>query len=446
MMKGFKAYDIRGIYNKDFTAEDIYKAGYFLPKLLKADKVLIGRDARESSVEMHDALCRGINDYGAEVYDAGLATTPMIYWGTAKYNFPASVQITASHNPAEYNGLKVSKAEAVPVGYESGLNELEKLIHTGKAHPASCKGAVEPFEILYEYVKFLKSWIDFTGVAMGIDCSNGMASILVKEIFGDAPEYLYDTLDGTFPNHEPNPLIEENAADLMKLVKDKKLDIGIIFDGDADRVMFVDERGRFISPDVMIGILGHYFLERESGPVLHDIRTSRGVAEYIEQLGGVPRMWKVGHAYAKVKLRELGAIYGGELAGHYYFRDFYNCDSGMLAAILVLNVVSRMKKKGKKVSELIDAVNPYAYSGEINFHIREKQKAMEELKSVFTGKEEPSALYDFDGYRIEFPDWWFNVRQSNTEPYLRLVVEGRDDALMQSKVEEVRKVLEKFED
>lgn len=444
-MKGFKAYDIRGIYNKDFNADDIYRVGYFLPKLLSADKILVGRDVRSSSDEMFTALCSGINDFGADVYDAGLATTPMIYWGTAKHNFPASVQITASHNPPEYNGLKISKGQALPVGYESGLNELEKLVHEEKVKPLSCRGIVEEFELSHEYVKFLRRWIDFTDISMAIDCSNGMASLLVKKLFGDTPEYLYDTLDGSFPNHEPNPLIEKNVEDLKKLVKEKGVDIGIIFDGDADRVMFVDEKGSFISPDLMIGILGLYFLEKEKGPVLHDIRTSRGVSEYIERLGGKPYMWKVGHAYAKVKLREIGAVYGGELAGHYYFRDFYNCDSGMLAAILVLNVVSRLKGRGKTVSEIVREVNPYAFSGEINFRIEKKQEAMEALKQTFTEKEKPSAVYDFDGYRIEFPDWWFNVRPSNTEPYLRLVVEGKTRDLMESKLNEIENVLHRYE-
>lgn len=444
-MKGFKAYDIRGIYNKDFNADDIYRVGYFLPKLLSADKILVGRDVRSSSDEMFTALCSGINDFGADVYDAGLATTPMIYWGTAKHNFPASVQITASHNPPEYNGLKISKGQALPVGYESGLNELEKLVHEEKVKPLSCRGIVEEFELSHEYVKFLRRWIDFTDISMAIDCSNGMASLLVKKLFGDTPEYLYNTLDGSFPNHEPNPLIEKNVEDLKKLVKEKGVDIGIIFDGDADRVMFVDEKGSFISPDLMIGILGLYFLEKEKGPVLHDIRTSRGVSEYIERLGGKPYMWKVGHAYAKVKLREIGAVYGGELAGHYYFRDFYNCDSGMLAAILVLNVVSRLKGRGKTVSEIVREVNPYAFSGEINFRIEKKQEAMEALKQTFTEKEKPSAVYDFDGYRIEFPDWWFNVRPSNTEPYLRLVVEGKTRDLMESKLNEIENVLHRYE-
>ncbi len=444
-MKGFKAYDIRGIYNTDFTAEDIYKVGYFLPAMLKADRVLVGRDARTSSDEMFQALARGLTQAGADVYDAGLTTTPMIYWGTAKHHFPASVQITASHNPQEYNGLKISREGALPVGYESGLDELERLVHNGTVHPTVCPGVIESYFLQDEYTHFLRDKRDFPGLKFGIDCSNGMASLLAKEIFTEDVHYLYDTLDGTFPNHDPNPLIEDNVADLKKLVREKNLDIGVIFDGDADRVRYVDDRGRFVSPDLIIGVLSHYFLNGRNGNVLHDIRTSRGVIEYIRHEGGTPHMWKVGHAYAKVKLREIDGTYGGELAGHYYFKDFYYCDSGVLSAILVLNVVSRFKERNVPFSELIERINPYAFSGEINFKIESKAEAMEELKNHFTREEDPSAFYDFDGYRIEFPDWWFNVRPSNTEPYLRLVVEAKDEGMLREKVESIKSALSRFE-
>lgn len=445
-MRGFKAYDIRGLYGTDFTAEDIYKVGFFLPRMLETQKVLVGRDARLSSDEMFDALSRGINRSGADVYDMGLTTTPLVYWATANYNFDASVQITASHNPREYNGLKISKTGALPVGYESGLAELEAYVHNEKVNPSSCSGFIEEFEVRDDYLRFLRPFVDYDDISMGIDCSNGMAVLFVKQLFGGDPIYLYDSLDGTFPNHEPNPLVEANVEDLKTLVKERHLDIGVIFDGDADRVMFVDEKGRFVSPDLIIGVLAHYFLEKEKGNVLHDIRTSRGVVEYIEKMGGTAHMWKVGHAYAKVKLREIDGIYGGELAGHYYFRDFYYCDSGILAAILVLNVVSRMKKQGLIFSKLLENINPYAFSGEMNFRIEEKQAAMEKLRETFTSAEQTTAFYDFDGYRIEFPDWWFNVRPSNTEPYLRLVAEARDPAMLAEKVEALKKALSGFEE
>lgn len=444
-MKAFKAYDIRGVYNKDFDKNDVYRVGYFLPALLNADRVLVGRDVRETSEEIFEALSRGINDAGADVYNMGLTTTPMVYFFTARHSFDASVQITASHNPKEYNGLKISKTAALPVGWDSGLKELKEMMTSGEIKPAFPRGIIKDYQVQEGYVDFMRSAApDITDLEVAIDCSNGMASLLMGKILGNQPHYLYDTLDGTFPNHEPNPLIEKNVRDLKNLVMEKRCDIGVIFDGDADRVMFVDERGAFISPDLIIGVLARHYLREEKGPILHDIRTSRAVSEYIKKLGGTPYMWKVGHAFAKVKMREIGAICGGELAGHYYFREFYNCDSGILASLLVLEIVAELKKQGRGFSELIDEIAKYAYSGEINFKIEEKEKAMETLKSEFTAREKPAAIYDFDGYRIEFPEWWFNVRPSNTEPYLRLVVEGANESLLEEKLEELQDVLAPF--
>ncbi|MFO7731933.1 MAG: phosphomannomutase/phosphoglucomutase [Spirochaetia bacterium] len=447
-MKAFKAYDIRGVYDQDFTAEDVYKIGFFLPRLLNTNKVLVGRDVRSSTEEIFEALSRGVNDAGADIYDMGLATTPMVYFGTAHFNFDASVQITASHNPKEYNGLKVSRSGALPVGYYSGLADLEQLISNGIVEPAEKRGTIVPFAVKDAYVQFLKQYVpeDLASLNLTVDCSNGMAALLIKDLLGEEPHYLFDTLDGTFPNHAPNPLEEENVCDLKDGVMKNSSDLGIIYDGDADRVMFVDEKGNFIPPDLIIAVLGRYYLEREKGPVLQDIRTSRSVSEYIEKLGGTPHTWKVGHAYAKLKMRELNAVFGGELAGHYYFRDFYNCDSGILASLLVLQVVLEVKKEGVSLSQLIDEIKVYANSGEINFRIEAKEAAMEALKEHFSAQKKPSALLDFDGYRIEYPDWWFNVRPSNTEPYLRLVVEAPDQQQLEQRLDEIRSVLKQFED
>lgn len=443
-MNAFKAYDIRGVFGRDFDADDVYRIGLFLPRLLQADKVLVGYDARESSPIVFEALCRGITDAGSDVHSIGFATTPMVYWGTARFGFPASVQITASHNPKEYNGLKISREKAMPVGMDSGLLELRKMVSEDRVTQTARKGRVHTFSFLEEYCEFQRSKLTENDLSLGVDCSNGMASLIAKRILGEGPEYLFDTIDGTFPNHEPNPLVEENTTDLKRLVTRNNLDLGIIFDGDADRVMFIDEKGRFISPDLMIAVMGHYFLKEEKGNVLHDIRTSKAVSEYVEKLGGTPVMWKVGHAYAKRKLAEIRGIYGGELAGHYYFRDFYNCDSGMLAAVIVISIASDLKRKGIKVSELIDGIAVYAYSGEKNYRIEEKQTAMDALRRHFEKIENPRAFFDFDGYRVEFKDWWFNVRPSNTEPYLRLVVEAKDNAMLGEKLSAIRSVLAPF--
>ena len=444
-MGAFHAYDIRGIYNVDFDKEVAYKVGYFLPELLSADKVLVGRDARVSSPEIHEYLLKGITDAGADVYDAGLCTTPMVYFGTAFYGFKASVQITASHNPAEYNGLKVSRENALPVGYDTGLGQIKEWVESGReCVPAEKKGVVHQIDIKKDYLPFLLKYKgDWSGLKIAMDVSNGMASLLVRDIFGDQPTYIYEDMDGSFPNHEPNPLVPANVEDLKKLVAQTKADIGIIFDGDADRVMFVDENSRFISPDLMIAVLGHYFLEErgEKGYVHQDIRSSKAVGEYLAPMGGVMNTWRVGRAYAALKLRELDGVFGGELAGHYYFRDFYYSDSGLLAAILITNVVAKMKAQGVSLSQLIARIERYQNSGEINFRVEDKKGAMDAVRDYFMGTEKSTAYMDFDGYRVEFPQWWFNIRPSNTEPYLRFLCEATSKELLDEKVAKVREIL-----
>ena len=444
-MGAFHAYDIRGVYNVDFDKDVAYKVGYFLPELLSADKVLVGRDARVSSDEIHEYLLKGITDAGADVYDAGLCTTPMVYFGTAFYGFKASVQITASHNPAEYNGMKVSRENALPVGYDTGLGQIQKWIDDGRECPvAETKGQVHQIDVRKDYLPFLLKYKgDWSDLKIAIDVSNGMASLFVKDIFGEEPTYIYEDMDGRFPNHEPNPLVPANVVDLQKLVAQTKADIGIIFDGDADRVMFVDENSRFISPDLMIAVLGHYFLEErgEKGYVHQDIRSSKAVGEYLAPMGGVMNTWRVGRAYAALKLRELDGVFGGELAGHYYFRDFYYSDSGLLAAILITNVVAKMKKQGVSLSQLIARIEKYQNSGEINFRLEDKKGAMDAVRDYFMGTEKATAYMDFDGYRVEFPDWWFNIRPSNTEPYLRFLCEATSKELLDEKVAKVREIL-----
>ena len=446
-MGAFHAYDIRGVYNVDFDKDIAYKVGYFLPELLSADKVLVGRDARVSSDEIHEYLLKGITDAGADVYDAGLCTTPMVYFGTAFYGFKASVQITASHNPAEYNGMKVSRENALPVGLDTGLGQIQKWIEEGRECPvAARRGEAYQIDVRKDYLPFLLKYKeDWSGLKIAMDVSNGMASLLVKDIFGDRPVYIYDDMDGRFPNHEPNPLVPANVVDLQKLVAQTKADIGIIFDGDADRVMFVDENSRFISPDLMIAVLGHYFLEErgEKGYVHQDIRSSKAVGEYLAPMGGVMNTWRVGRAYAALKLRELDGVFGGELAGHYYFRDFFYSDSGMLAAILITNVVAKMKAQGVSLSQLIARIEKYQNSGEINFRLEDKKGAMDAVRDYFMSTEKATAYMDFDGYRVEFPDWWFNIRPSNTEPYLRFLCEATSKELLDEKVAKVREILTK---
>ncbi|MBO6248084.1 MAG: hypothetical protein J6N54_04655, partial [Bacteroidales bacterium] len=261
-------------------------------------------------------------------------------------------------------------------------------------------------------------------------------------------DYIFDNLDGTFPNHEPNPLIPKNVEPLQKLVAKVGADVGVIYDGDADRVMFVDEKGQFISPDLMIAVLGHYYVEERGlkGTVLQDIRSSKADGEYLTPMGCHMETWKVGRAFAAKKLCELDGVWGGELAGHYYFRDFFYSDSGLLASMLILRVVASMKSKGVSLSELIGKIARYKNSGEINFRIEDKKGAMDAVRDYFTSAETPTATMDFDGYRVEFPDWWFNIRPSNTEPYLRFICEATSDELLEDKVSRVKSLLiEKFD-
>lgn len=444
-MGAFHAYDIRGVYNADFDKDTAYKVGCFIPGLLGTDKVLVGRDCRESSDEIHDYLIKGITDAGADVYDIGLSTTPMVYFGTANYGFKASVQITASHNPARYNGMKVSSENALPVGLDNGLGQIRDWIEEGRPCPAAeRKGAVHRMDIHKDYLEFLLRFRqDYSGLKIAMDVSNGMAALYVKEIFGDAPAYIYDTMDGRFPNHEPNPLIPANVADLKRLVVNTGADVGVIYDGDADRVMFVDENGRFVSPDLMIAVLGHWFLEEKGlkGTVLQDIRSSKAVGEYLAPMGAVMETWKVGRAFAARKLREIDGVYGGELAGHYYFRDFFYSDSGLLASILILNVIAKMKKNGVTLSGLISRIEKYRNSGEINFKLEDKRGAMDAVRDYFMKEEKATAYMDFDGYRVEFPQWWFNIRPSNTEPYLRFICEASSQELLDEKVRKVKDLL-----
>ena len=429
-MKAFKAYDIRGEWGTDLNADIAYRIGYFLPDILDTNTYLVGRDMRLSSDTFFEALTQGLTDRGRNVHDIGLATTPLVYWSTAKYGYNASIQITASHNPKNHNGLKISAANALPVGYDTGLNKLETLVESDKTvTPCATKGKIHAKQVLPDYFNFQRQFVgDLSNLNIAVDCSNGMASLLVHKLIGEA-HYINDTLDGNFPNHEPNPLEAENQNQIKSLVLKEKCDVGVLFDGDADRVTFIDEKGRFISPDLIIAFLGDYFIgeQHQKGIVLQDIRSSRAIQEYLNRYQAKVETWRVGRAYAALKLRELDGCYGGELAGHYYFRDFYYSDSALLAASIVLRLLAERKAKGQTFSQIIDEITPYSNSGEINFKIERKQEAMDAVRDHFLSLEKPERFLDFDGYRLDYQDWWFNIRPSNTEPYLRFLCEAKSE-------------------
>jgi phosphomannomutase len=443
----FKSYDIRGVWGSEWDAATARAIGRRLPALLEGRRIAVGRDVRLSSPELFRALTRGIAEGGGEVFDVGLCDTPALYFATAHYDMDGSVMITASHNPPEYNGLKVSRRRALPVGYDTGLGELERLVAqdaaaaAGRPSPAGTPAPVRTLDIRADYVAHLARFrSDLSSLRVIIDCSNGMAGVFLRDVLegtGGRFDLLFEEPDGRFPNHAPNPLVEENLAALKERVAAEGADIGICFDGDADRVMFVDEAGRFVSPDLVIGLLGTYYFRRHperlaggSRTVTYDVRSSRSVVEYLAALGAAPAICRVGHSFAKKLLRDTAGIAGGELAGHYYFRENNFCDSGMIAALVVLEVLAA---DGRPFSRLIADIRKYAFSGEMNFTVPNGPQIVRRVQSDYAG----GKLTDIDGIRVDFPDWWFNLRVSNTEPLLRLVVEAATEEGLREKKDEL---------
>ncbi len=428
-MKAFKAYDIRGVFGSEVTPELAYQVGRCLPALLNAKTVLVGRDARTSSPALRDALVQGLVEAGADVDDLGLATTPMVYFFTAERGYGASVMVTASHNPPEYNGLKVSKAEARPCGYELGLKTVEAWIEAGTLPPkAERPGTVRELNLLDDYVAWLKTRLpDLSDVRFAVDCSDGVSGILAKALFGPDAVYLNAEPDGRFPHHGPNPLEPSNREALVQAVREGGLDLGLMFDGDADRVAFIDNRGDFVPPDAMIALYARY-LGKPGEVVVHDVRTSLGVIETLREDGFEPLMVKVGAAFAKTALRERQGICGGEVAGHYYFRDFHWCDSGEFAAVLALALVAEAKRKGQALADLLAPITGrYCASGEVNVHnVADRDGAIARVEAAVIQRfGEPERRWDFDGVRLNWREGWFGVRASNTEPLLRLAGEAR---------------------
>ena len=448
----FKAYDMRGTFGVDFDLDLVYRVGLALPQVVKGRRWLIGRDCRLSSEDIRNALVAGLSEAGAEVTDLGLCTTSMVYFFTGEEEFDGSVMITASHNPPTDNGLKVSCKGAKPVSYASGLSEVEKIVasmrpatergpYQARAKsdpvPGNCghqgRACVPSQAAAYRsrYLAYLKSKLPagLDGLRFAVDCSNGMSSLFVRELFPNAV-IINDNRDGNFPAHSPNPLKAESRVQLGNVVRERKLDCGVIFDGDADRAMFVDERGEFVQPDYLIPVVAKA-TGASRQPVLHDIRTSRGAIETLREEGFEPVMVPVGPALAKPKMRELAAPVGGELAGHYYFAEFHYCDSGILAALRVLGAVAEAKERGQTFSEMMRPITGrYANSGELNYKTEDKDGAIARVLAAASAFGEVTARSDIDGIRLEFADGWFNVRKSNTEPYLRLLVEHRSAETM----------------
>ena len=428
----FKAYDMRGTFGVDFDIEKVFHIGKALPKVVTGGRWLVGRDCRVTSPDVSAALVAGLSASDVEVTDIGPCTTPMVYFFTAEDGYDGSVMVTASHNPPSDNGLKVSSAGARPVGYSNGLDRVEKIVSKDKLGTDPALGTISTSPLgtdpsaLRRYIEWmLARKPDLSGLRYAVDCSCGMASLIVRELFSDAEVVINGTPDGRFPAHSPNPLKSEAREQVAAIVRDRGLDVGIIFDGDADRCMFVDERGTFVQPDCLVPVVAAACGAGTGDTVIHDVRTSRGAIEAIRRLGAKPLMVPVGHAFAKPALRESGAVCGGELAGHYYFRDFHCCDSGELAALMVLGEVVKAKRGGAAFSEMMRPISGvYANSGEINFRVEDKDAAIARALSALSaaGLKETSRS-EMDGVRVEYEEGWVSIRKSNTEPYLRLVAE-----------------------
>jgi phosphomannomutase len=439
----FKAYDVRGTVPDQLDARLAYQIGRSTARFAACDAIAVGRDAREHSPSLRDALVRGLCDEGVDVIDLGLVATPMLYFAVESLETGAGVMITASHNPARYNGFKICRAHAVPVGQDTGLREIEKgLAAVESAAPLLRSGEVRRADVRADYVRHvLAVGTGRPALRAAIDCGNGMASVGLEPLLAQLPlevERLYFEPDGTFPNHEADPLKRENLADLCAAVKRVGADFGVAFDGDADRVVFVDEKGEPIPSDLMTGVLARHQLDRcPGGLVLYDLRSSRAVAEEVEAAGGRAQMCRVGHSFVKAQMRESGAIFAGELSGHLYFRfsESFVADDGIAGFVALLDVLDKEKRP---LSEIVAPLRRYAASGEINSRVGDAGRVIDAI-----AREHRSAAFvsRLDGLLVRYDDWWFNLRPSNTEPVLRLNLEADAPERM---VEERDRLLERI--
>jgi phosphomannomutase len=429
----FKAYDVRGVVPDELGEEIAQAVGAAFVEVTGATSVVMAHDMRASSRPLAAAFARGATSRGADVVNAGLGSTDMLYYASGSLGLPG-VMFTASHNPAKYNGMKMCRAGAVPVGSETGLLEIRDraldVLDAGLDKASEGAGTVTERNLLEGYALHLKTLVDLSGIRplkVVVDAGNGMGGYTVPEVFKGLPielTPLYFELDGNFPNHEANPIEPENLRDLQKAVVDRGADIGIAFDGDADRCWVIDEQGESVSPSTITALVAARELAKHPGAtVIHNLITSRGVPEIISEHGGVPVRTRVGHSFIKAEMAKTGAVFGGEHSAHYYFRDFWFADSGMLAA---LHVMAALGEQDRPLSELLSRYSRYAASGEINSKVTNQADALTRVREAFSGRE--GVTFDeLDGLTVSGPDWWFNLRPSNTEPLLRLNAEAADE-------------------
>ena len=457
IMSIFRAYDVRGIYPDELDEELAYKIGRafvtflnseefknglekqgFSKTFLNVKQVVVSQDMRTSGKSLKASLIKGITDQGADVIAIdGFCSTPKHYFAAYSLKAPASIMVTASHNPGQYNGFKFTRDNAIAISGDTGIKEIEKLVLKNKFEDVSSKGKIIKKDVTDDYKKYLLKFIEPSKVRpmkIVIDAGNGTGGRELELVLDKLPLdviKMYFEPDGTFPNHEANPLLDENVVDIKKKILEENADFGIAPDGDSDRVFFFDENGERISGDFMTALIAEKMLEKNPGAkIIYDLRSSWVTAEYIKKAGGIPIMWRVGHAFIKDKMREIDAILGGEVSCHFYMKDNFNTDSGIIAALRVIQIFS---EKNKKVSDIIKPLKKYSASGEINSKVEDKEAKMKELASKY----KDGNISWLDGVRIDFEDWWFNVRPSNTEPLLRLNLEAKSKELMEEKRDEV---------
>lgn len=438
----FKAYDVRGLYPSEINEDAARLIGRGFVAYLSAKRIAVSRDMRLSSPSVAAAFIDGAREQGADVVDYGMLGTDMMYFAVARDGHDGGAQITASHNPKEYNGIKLVRREAFPLSGDAGIGDIRDMIAANQLPPAAATpGGLSTMDVLDDYVAHVLSFIDPSIVKpfnVVLDAGNGIAGMVAPKLFERLPckttELCFE-VDGTFPNHEANPLIEENRRDIVERVIRDKADIGIAWDGDADRCFFIDGTGEFIAGDFVTALLAEAFLIKHPGAkVVYDVRASYAVKDIVAKYGGTSLMNRVGHAFFKRRMREEGAIFGGEVTGHYYFRDNFYADNGFVPALLILELMS---KKGQTLAELLAPLREkYFISGEINTKLADMRLQQEKIDGL-AARYSDGNVYMLDGISAEFPDWHFNVRASNTEPLLRLNLEALTPELMEQKRDEV---------
>jgi phosphomannomutase len=437
--KIFKAYDIRGVVPDELDEGMAEAVGAAFVRLTGAKALVTLHDMRTSSAPLAEALGRGAAAQGAEVIHGGLGSTDMVYYASGSMGIPGAM-ITASHNPARYNGIKLCKAGAKPVGIETGLAEIKEIVANGVPAYDGEPGSIASTDLLPGYAEYLRKLVDLSGIRpleVVVDAGNGMAGHTVPQVFDGLPITLvplYFELDGTFPHHEANPIEPANLRDLQQAVRDNHADIGLAFDGDADRCFVVDERGEIVSPSVLTALIASRELAREPGAtVIHNLITSRAVPELISSHGGTPVRTRVGHSFIKAKMAQTNAVFGGEHSGHFYFRDFWFADSGMLAA---LHTLAALGHANRPLSVLLSEFSRYSASGEINSEVQDQAAATAKVRDDYS-RRSGVTFDELDGLTVTGGDWWFNLRPSNTEPLLRLNVEAASEPEMAALRDEV---------